>query len=121
VDELDLIAGDEHAPQYLRIAADLREAITSGAIEAGQTIPAIGQLRATYGCAMGTAQRAVQVLRELGYVATAPGRGTYVLTAHPHGIAREWRAVRAHLQRMRREAGLAQRVMDILHYRKRPQ
>lgn len=113
----DTISDDPHAPLYLRIAADFRERITTGAIPVGRTLPALSRLCTLYRCSLATAQKAVRVLREEGYVASAPGQGTFVLARDPRGTAREWREVRADLAGARQRMSRAQRVVDVLRQR----
>jgi integrase len=70
---------------YLRIAADLRGAITSGVLEAGAPIPPEKVLAERYGVAASTAHRTVAVLVAEGLVVAARGRRAVV--ADPGGPA----------------------------------
>jgi integrase len=63
---------EESAP-YLRIAADLRAAITCGALRAGAALPTIAELGSRYDVAASTAQRAIAMLAEAGQVVVSKG------------------------------------------------
>ncbi len=110
----------DDVPLYVRIAKDLRERIVTGAIPVGRKLPGINRLRTIYRCGFATAQRAVTLLRDEGYVATSPGRGTFVLSSNPRGNTREWRDVRGHLDQIHRRTATLHRIMDVLHHRNRP-
>jgi len=68
-------------PVYRQLADLLRRQILSGEIGQRQPLPSGKALVQTYGVARGTADKAVQVLREEGLVRTVPGRGVYVIPA----------------------------------------
>ena len=63
---------------YRGIADDIVARIAAGEYPAGSRIPSYSQLAALYSVSISTAQRAVMVLRERGYVQGAQGRGVYV-------------------------------------------
>lgn len=63
---------------YEKIAADLRGAITVGAIAPGDAIPTVKELAARYGVSFGTAHRAVSLLAEEGMVEVSRGRRAVV-------------------------------------------
>ena len=65
-------------PVYQQLAAILRAKIGSGELAAGRVIPSIKTLAEEYGVARGTAEKAIQVLREDGLVHTVIGRGVFV-------------------------------------------
>jgi integrase len=68
--------------RYLRIAADLRQAIADGRLEPGDAIPTIAELARWYGSAVSTAQRAVALLVGEGVlVRTTGGRRATVATS----------------------------------------
>ena len=66
---------------YQQIAADLREGIVSGRLAAGEPLPTVVQLAATYSVAAGTAHRAITVLAEEGLIDVARGRRATVRVA----------------------------------------
>lgn len=63
---------------YRELAAILREQITSGRLGPGARVPSENDLVQTYGCAHGTARRAIAVLREEGLVVVRHGYATRV-------------------------------------------
>jgi hypothetical protein len=68
---------DESAP-YLRIAADLRAAITCGALKVGAALPTIAELGSRYDVAASTAERAIGMLAATGEVTVSRGRRAIV-------------------------------------------
>jgi hypothetical protein len=66
-------ASEETSP-YRRIAADLRDAITSGILRPRDELPAIRDLSERYRVSHGTAQRAVAILASEGLVIVRRGR-----------------------------------------------
>jgi len=65
-------------PAYLRIAADLRERIVSGALGPGGRLPTETQLMAAYGVSRTVAKWAISVLKGEGLVEGRRGSGVYV-------------------------------------------
>ncbi len=65
-------------PVYQQLANILREEIMSGRLRAGRPVPSERTLVQTYGVAVGTIKKAMQVLRNEGLVYTVIGRGVYV-------------------------------------------
>ncbi|HVB45256.1 MAG TPA: GntR family transcriptional regulator [Streptosporangiaceae bacterium] len=66
-------------PVYQQLAAILREQIETGQIPPRRAIPSKKTLVQTYGVAPGTVERAMQVLKDEGYLKTVIGRGLYVV------------------------------------------
>jgi GntR family transcriptional regulator len=66
-------------PVYRQLAAILREQIDRGEFPPDRPIPTKKALQETYGVSQGTAERAVDVLREEGLVETSFGRGVFVV------------------------------------------
>jgi DNA-binding GntR family transcriptional regulator len=66
-------------PVYLQLAAILRGQIERGEIPPRRPLPSINRLAQEYGIARGSAEKAVQVLRDEGRVRTVIGRGVYVV------------------------------------------
>ena len=66
-------------PVYLQLAAILRAAIKSGALERDRPLPSYMTLMQEHGVARGTAAKAVRVLVDEGLVRIVPGRGAYVI------------------------------------------
>jgi DNA-binding GntR family transcriptional regulator len=66
-------------PVYVQLAEILRAAIVSGELAPDRPLPSYTTLMQEHGIARGTAEKAVQVLRDEGLVRTVPGRGVYVV------------------------------------------
>lgn len=84
---------NEKASPYLRIAFDLRGAITCGALKPGDKLPPVADLAARYGVSFGTAQRAVAQLRSEGPHHSEPGATAGARRSH-EGHTRQRHAVR---------------------------
>ncbi|MFF5233908.1 GntR family transcriptional regulator [Dactylosporangium sp. NPDC000521] len=63
-------------PHYQRIAADLREQITSGELAAGALLPSESALATRYGVARGTARQALAALQDI--TVSVQGKGRFV-------------------------------------------
>lgn len=74
---------DEDSAPYLRIAADLRGAITCGALRPGDTLPTLVDLAGRYGVAESTAHWAIAELAQSGEVTVS--RGQRAKVAGPAG------------------------------------
>jgi len=72
--DLDPFADD---PLYVQLAAVLRDQIATGEIE--RRVPSAKTLAQQYEVAVGTAERALAVLREEGLIRSAMGRGHFVV------------------------------------------
>jgi GntR family transcriptional regulator len=72
VDQLD------PTPLYEQLAAIIREQIKSGELAERQVVPSESQLQQEHGIARGSVRRAMELLREQGWVVTIQGRGTFV-------------------------------------------
>lgn len=68
---------DAFEPLYEQLAAILRARIESG--DLGRRVPSVKTLAQEYGCAQGTAERALSILKEEGLIRTAMGRGSFVV------------------------------------------
>lgn len=65
---------DSDDSPYMKIAADLRGAISCGALRPDDFLPTVANLRDRYEVSAGTANRAVSVLKEDGLVEASRGR-----------------------------------------------
>jgi DNA-binding transcriptional MocR family regulator len=74
-------------PPYRRIAAEIRQRITSGALRTGDRVPSTRQLVQEFGVAMATATKVLATLRQEGLVRTLPGIGTVVDAPSTHAPA----------------------------------
>jgi GntR family transcriptional regulator len=70
-------------PVYCQLAEILRGQIERGEIPPRRPLPSINRLAQEYGIARGSAEKAVQVLRDEGLVRTVIGRGVYVVPQEP--------------------------------------
>ena len=71
------------APQYRRVADDLRDRLARREWGVGEKIPGISALQEHYGIAsLNTVRRAQAILIEEGLLRSEQGRGVYVV-AHP--------------------------------------
>ncbi|PSL08187.1 regulatory GntR family protein [Haloactinopolyspora alba] len=75
------VRDEDPRPRYVQVADDLRHSITTGALTAGEKLPAARELAEEYGVAPMTAQKAVDVLKSEGVLYGAVGRGTFVRAA----------------------------------------
>ena len=64
---------------YEVIAADLREQILTGPLRAGDQLPTIAELATQHGVAVGTAHRAMDLLRAEGLIVSSRGRRSVVV------------------------------------------
>jgi integrase len=69
---------DEPNSPYQRIAADMRGAITCGALRIGDALPTVTELASRYGVAVSTAHRALAELKSDGLVTASRGRRAVV-------------------------------------------
>jgi DNA-binding GntR family transcriptional regulator len=69
------------APQYRRIADDLRTEITTGALHPGDALPSEAALMQRYAVARGTARQALAELEGAGLIVSTHGKGRFV--RHP--------------------------------------
>ncbi|MEW9553683.1 GntR family transcriptional regulator [Nonomuraea sp. NPDC050783] len=72
VDQLD------PTPIYEQLARIIRERIRVGDLKERQTVPSESSLQQEHGIARGSVRRAMELLREEGWVITIQGRGTFV-------------------------------------------
>ena len=66
-------------PMYRQIAEDLRGRIESGEVAPGSQLPTELELRKEYSASRNTVRDAIKWLINLGFVATRPGKGTFVV------------------------------------------
>jgi DNA-binding GntR family transcriptional regulator len=66
----------EPMPPYKRIAADLREKIST--MRAGEQIPSVTEITVAYGVSRNTALRAIRLLRDEGLITVEQGWGSFV-------------------------------------------
>ncbi len=75
-------------PFYEQVRDSLRELITSGVLAPGDKLPSVRELANSLTINPNTIQRAYRELESEGYIATQPGRGSFVLEGKGAGLAR---------------------------------
>jgi GntR family transcriptional regulator len=100
--QLGTIDRHDDRPPYRQIAEQLRAAIDSGSLRAGDRLPSEAELTKHYGVARMTARQAIQELRTEGRVVAEHGRGVFVRQPAPVRRLASDRFARKH-----REAGKA--------------
>lgn len=70
-------------PEYLRIAADIRDRITDGTHQPGQRLPTLPDLADSYGVSQTTIRHALALLRTEGLIETRTRAGTIVRERPP--------------------------------------
>ncbi|MFF5204903.1 GntR family transcriptional regulator [Streptosporangium sp. NPDC000396] len=70
-------------PRHQQIAAELRAQIMSGALKTGEQLPSTPRLVARFNAANATIQRALQALKDEGFVRSHAGKGVYVRAKQP--------------------------------------
>lgn len=65
-------------PPYRAISAALRERILAGEWLPGEQIPSVRQLSEEFGVSIGTARRALVVLRDEGLIVVTPSWGAFI-------------------------------------------
>ena len=68
-------------PLYQRIYNDYAAAIKSGRLTPGQKLPSEQAIASNYHVSRITSKRAMELLRDDGYIERTPGRGSFVLSA----------------------------------------
>src|SRR5262249_54511458 len=63
---------------YQRVAEAIKADIRSGALQVGQQLPGHRTLAEQHGVALGTAQKALQLLEDQGWVVAQPAVGVFV-------------------------------------------
>jgi GntR family transcriptional regulator len=81
--QLGQIDRADDKPPYRQIAGMLRDAISSGQLEAGERLPSEAALIEHFGVARMTVRQAVQELRSEGLATSEHGRGVFVRSAPP--------------------------------------
>lgn len=72
------LAQDTRLPLYQRLRDEMVEKITTGEWRPDQAIPTEAELTRTYGVAIGTVRKAVDVLVAEGLLERSQGRGTFI-------------------------------------------
>jgi GntR family transcriptional regulator len=72
-----MISHESAVPVYRQLAGILRDAIDSGQIAAGGSLPSESSLMQAYGISRDSVRKAMDVLRAEGLVVTVQGKGSY--------------------------------------------
>lgn len=75
-----IISNQSELPIYAQIKEQLKEQILNGQIPEGTVLPSIRNLAKEVGCSVITTSRAYSDLEAEGFIATAQGRGSIVLS-----------------------------------------
>ena len=75
--------------RYERVAEAIRRAIRAGKLKPGEQLPASRELAKQHGVALNTAQRAVNVLRDEGWLVVRPTVGAFVSGSIPESQPEE--------------------------------
>jgi GntR family transcriptional regulator len=67
------------APKYRTLANELREDIRSGRLPVGGRLPTKAALMSKHGVALGTVDRALNILRDEGLIKSEQGAGTWII------------------------------------------
>lgn len=74
-----MVDSSDSTPAYLQVAASIRGAIHDGTYTPGDRLPARHELIDLYGVAHMTINRALDVLKREGLIASQQGRGVFVV------------------------------------------
>lgn len=75
-----MISNQSELPIYAQIKEQIKEQILSGQIPEGTLLPSIRKLAKELGCSVITTSRAYSDLEAEGFIASAQGRGSVVLS-----------------------------------------
>lgn len=70
-------------PRYQQVAAEIREQITAGELAPNSALPSTAQLVEKYGAANPTIQKALNTLKDEGFLYSQRGKGVYVRNKQP--------------------------------------
>ncbi|MDK2814720.1 MAG: hypothetical protein PWP18_633 [Thermoanaerobacter sp.] len=73
-----IISNSADEPIYEQIVRQIKEAILKGELEEGELLPSIRNLAKELQISVITTKRAYDELEKEGFIATIPGKGTYV-------------------------------------------
>jgi GntR family transcriptional regulator len=95
--------GGRQPAKYRQVAADLRTRIERGEWAVDTQIPTQQELSDQYGVSLGTVDKALGVLRDLGIVETIQGMGTFVRKPPEVDHASEYEAVMSRMDELAEE------------------
>jgi len=98
---------------YQQVADDLRAKINDGTYPAGTKLPAKPELSKHYDVALGTLDKAIEVLRKAGLVETRQGSGMYVRQPPPEERT-DYETVRDQVATLQQDvAALSRKVAEL--------
>ena len=78
-EELEIVVSNKASrPLYEQIAAQIKAAIMSGELKAGEAVPSVRALAKSLHISILTVQKAYSTLQEDGFIETTAGKGCYV-------------------------------------------
>lgn len=95
-------------PAYVKVAAALRDAISTGEVKVGEKLPPNTQLAADFGVAVMTVRRAIDALQSEGLLRTSHGVGVFVVAPDKDNVSdverlrMELEQLRARVERIER-------------------
>ncbi|MEU5764265.1 winged helix-turn-helix domain-containing protein [Nocardia sp. NPDC047648] len=87
---------------YRRVVEQIKDEIRSGARQPGDRLPGNRRLAEDFRVSLGTAQKALRVLQDEGWVVTTPAVGVFVATDRPSDPIHDLDDLRAEVQQLRR-------------------
>ena len=80
-DDVEIVVSNKaSSPLYEQIATQIKAAIMSGELKAGEAIPSVRALAKSLHISILTVQKAYATLQEDGFIETTAGKGCYVST-----------------------------------------
>lgn len=84
-----IIRNSSNIPIYEQIKEQIKNGIVSGQLKTGELLPSIRNLAKDLRISVITTKNAYEELEKEGYVATVPGKGTYVASKNTELIREE--------------------------------
>lgn len=78
-----VVSNKASRPLYEQIASQIKAAIMSGELKAGEAIPSVRSLAKSLHISILTVQKAYATLQEDGFIETTAGKGCYVSVQNP--------------------------------------
>jgi GntR family transcriptional regulator len=80
-----VVTSDIGKPAYERVAESIRQDIRNGKLKPGDQLPGNRAVADMHSVSLGTAQKALGVLHDEGWVTTTPAVGVFVADSPPQG------------------------------------
>jgi DNA-binding GntR family transcriptional regulator len=100
-------------PRYRQIAGELRARIRTGQYAPGDRLPSLAELVADYDVTVGTATKAIGVLKDEGLARKEQGKGTFVSDQLPEEARSESEQMRADIEALREKVAQLERRFNI--------